>query len=94
MKAFTSRAEVHWVVSLVGAALATGGAFFAMQSMFLYVPSTYPKYAASLLAANALARSIFAVAAILYTPPMFEAMGVAGGVSLLAGLTIAFCGGL
>ncbi|KAH8657695.1 major facilitator superfamily domain-containing protein [Xylariales sp. PMI_506] len=92
--AFSSREDVHWVVSLVGVALSNTGACAAMQSMFLYVPSCYPKYAASLLSANALARSIFATGAILYAPAMFDAMGVPGGVSMLAGLTVLFWGGL
>jgi len=71
---------------LIGVALSSFGIFFTMQSMFLYVPLCYPTYAASLLAPNALSRSIFAIAAILYAPPIFEAMGLGGGVSFVAGV--------
>jgi len=65
-----------------------------MQCMFTYVPLCYPDYAASLLAANALARSCLAFAAILFAPPMFKTMGVGGGVSFLAGMTVLCCVGL
>jgi len=68
------------------------GIYVTMQCLFIYVPLCYPKYAASLLAANGLARSLFAAAAILFAPPMFEKLGVDGGVSLLSGLTIVCCG--
>jgi DHA1 family multidrug resistance protein-like MFS transporter len=70
------------------------GQFVTVQVIFLYVPFCYPKYAASLFAANALARSALAFAAILFAPPMFAKLGVAGGVGLLAGLTVVSCCGL
>lgn len=60
----------------------------------MYLPFTYPKYAASLFAANDLARSSFAFASILFARPMFLALGVSGGVSLLGGLTILCIGGI
>jgi DHA1 family multidrug resistance protein-like MFS transporter len=71
--------------------MATGSIWITTQCIFLYVPFCYTTFAASLLAANALSRSVFAFAAILYAPFMFQAMGVEGGVSFLAGLTI-LCG--
>ncbi|KAF2112793.1 major facilitator superfamily domain-containing protein [Lophiotrema nucula] len=92
--AFTSKASIHWVVSLVGVGLSTGGIYIITNCLFLYVPMTYPKYAASLLAANGLSRALLAGAAILYAPPMFRAMGVSGGVSFLAALTIVCYGAL
>jgi DHA1 family multidrug resistance protein-like MFS transporter len=92
MIAFTSQEDIHWVVSLIGVVLATGSIWITTQCIFLYVPFCYTHFAASLLAANALSRSIFAFGAILYAPFMFRSMGVKGGVSLLAGLTI-LCGG-
>lgn len=54
--------------------------------MFIYLPFTYPRYAGSLFAANDFARSMFAAGAILYSRPMFINLGVAKGVTLLAGL--------
>jgi DHA1 family multidrug resistance protein-like MFS transporter len=92
--AFTSRHDIHWIVGLVGVCMATASIYITTQCIFLYVPFCYPQFAASLLAANALSRSLFAFAAILYAPFMFQAMGVSGGVSFLAGLTLLCCVGL
>lgn len=68
--------------------LSVGGTYLIIQSIFLYLPFTYPKYSASLFAANDLARSTLAAGAILFSRPLFLNLGVAGGVSLLGGLTI------
>ena len=62
--------------------------FIIIQCMFIYLPFSYPKYSGSLFAANGFARSIFAAAAILFAGPMFARLGIDGGVSLLAGLTV------
>jgi MFS transporter, DHA1 family, multidrug resistance protein len=75
-------------VPTLGITLVMMGVFFTQQSIFLYIPSIYPKYTASIFAANSLARSLFAFAAVLITRPMLERLGVPGGLSLLAGLTI------
>ena len=72
---------------MVGVALNQAGTYVVMNVIFTYVPNIYPKYAASLFSANAAARSTLAAAAVLFGRPMFLALGVAGGVSLLAGLS-------
>ncbi|KAK5677436.1 hypothetical protein LTS10_010008 [Elasticomyces elasticus] len=77
--AWSARPSVHWMI---------------MQSIFLYLPSTYPKYSASLFAANDFVRSSLAAAAILFSRPMFLKLGVAGGVSLLGGLAVICIGGI
>jgi DHA1 family multidrug resistance protein-like MFS transporter len=70
------------------------GTYTVVQSMFLYLPFSYPKYSASLFAANDLARGSFAAGAILFSRPMFEKLTVAGGVSLLGGLTVVCIAGI
>jgi DHA1 family multidrug resistance protein-like MFS transporter len=64
------------------------GTYFIVQSIFLYIPNIYPRYAASIFAANSLARSALAFAAILFSRPMFKSIGIDGGVSLLAGCMV------
>ena len=54
----------------------------------LYVPLSYPKYAASLFAGNDLCRSSMAAGSILYARPLFINVGVAEGVSVLGGLSV------
>lgn len=59
--------------------------------IFMYLPLSYPRYAASLFAANDFFRSIWAAGAVLYATPLFNALGIARAVSLLGGLS---CGGV
>lgn len=86
--AWCSRPSVHWIVPTIGLALVICGVYVIAQSIFMYVPNIYPRYAASIFAANSLSRSLFAFAAILYSRPMLEALGIDGGVSLCAGLMV------
>tara|TARA_R110002003_G_scaffold288_14_gene18433 strand:+ start:383 stop:688 length:306 start_codon:yes stop_codon:yes gene_type:complete len=71
-----------------GLSLAIFAMYFIVQSIFLYLPNIYPRYAASIFAANSLARSLLAVASILFSTPMFKGIGIDGGVSLLAGCMV------
>lgn len=79
---------------MIGVGLNMCGTYTVMQCMFLYLPFTYPQYSASLFAANDLARSSFAAGAVLFSRPMFITLTVAGGVSLLGGLTVVCIGGI
>jgi DHA1 family multidrug resistance protein-like MFS transporter len=63
------------------------GTFLILQSIFVYVPLSYPKYAASLFAGNDLVRSAMAAGSILYARPLFVNLGIGKGVSVLAGLS-------
>ncbi|KAL4800133.1 major facilitator superfamily domain-containing protein [Aspergillus venezuelensis] len=86
--AWTSNPEIHWIVSLLSVAISMCGVFIVTQAIFMYLPFTYPRYAVSLFAANALARSLLAGSAILFATPMFEGIGISGGVTLLASLSL------
>lgn len=57
----------------------------------MYLPLSYPGYAASLFAANDFFRSAWAAGAVLYARPLFDGIGIDRGVSLLGGLA---CGGV
>lgn len=72
----------------MGLAILMFAMYFVTQSVFAYIPLIYPRYAASILAASSFSRSAIAFAAILVAEPMFTALGIDGGVSLLAGLTV------
>ncbi|TKA78244.1 hypothetical protein B0A55_04789 [Friedmanniomyces simplex] len=84
---WTARASVPWVVSLIGCTILVYGNFLIFQCVFIYLPLSYPKYAASLFAANDFLRALFAAACVLFARPMFINLGIGGGVSLLAGLS-------
>ncbi|KAF2174127.1 hypothetical protein M409DRAFT_35229 [Zasmidium cellare ATCC 36951] len=86
--AWTARASIHWIVPMIGNAIFAGGAFLIFIAVFLYLPMSYPQYAASLFAANDLFRSCFAAGAVIFAHPMFVNLGIGKGVSVLGGLGV------
>jgi DHA1 family multidrug resistance protein-like MFS transporter len=91
---WTARPDIHWIVPTIGIMLFTLGIFVVIQCIFVFLPMTYPQYAASLFAGNDLTRSALAAGAIHFSSPMFNKLGVGRGVSILGGLTVACCVGL
>ncbi|KAI9670012.1 MAG: hypothetical protein M1831_007048 [Alyxoria varia] len=84
--AWTSRESVHWIASVIGITIFAASAFVLMQCIFIYLPLSYPQYAASLFAANDTWRSCLAAGSIIYGHPLFVNLGIGPGVSLLGGL--------
>lgn len=84
---WTARSDIHWIVSLIGTAILVYGNFLIFQCVFIYLPLSYPRYAASLFAANDLCRAMFAAGCVLFARPMFVNLGIGQGVSILAGLS-------
>jgi DHA1 family multidrug resistance protein-like MFS transporter len=78
---------VHWIGSIIGISVFTIGIFIVLQCIFVYLPLTYPQYAASLFAGNDFTRSTLATAAIHFSRPLYGNLGIGRGCSLLAGLT-------
>ncbi|KAM5529741.1 major facilitator superfamily transporter [Fusarium oxysporum f. sp. phaseoli] len=89
--AWTARRSVHWMASIVGLSLSIIGTFTIIVCILQYLAFTYPKYSASLFAANDFARSTLAAGAIMFSRPMFVNLGIHWGVSLLAFLDIVCC---
>ena len=87
MSGWTARPAVHWIASVTGITIYTAGVFTIFQCVFIYIPLTYQQYAASLFAGNDLCRSSLAAGSILFARPLFLNLGIAPGISLLAGLT-------
>lgn len=85
--AWTARSDIHWIVPTIGITIYGAAVFVIMQCIFVYVPLSYPQYAASLFAGNDFFRSALAFASILFAKPMFSNLGVARGTTLLAGLS-------
>lgn len=85
---WTARPSIHWIVPLIGVVIFVIGTFFILQSIFVYVPLSYPQYAASLFAGNDLARSSMAAGSILYAHPLFVNLGIDRGLTVLAGLSV------
>ncbi|KYK59613.1 hypothetical protein DCS_00745 [Drechmeria coniospora] len=85
--AWTARPSVHWIVPTIGITIYGATCFIVMQCIFIYVPLSYPQYAASLFAANDFFRSALACGSVLFASPLFDHLGVARGTSLLGGLS-------
>ncbi|KAL6692409.1 MFS general substrate transporter [Trichoderma pleuroticola] len=73
--AWTANPSIHWVIPLIG-------------SLFIYIPLSYPKYAASLFARNSIWRSGIAGGAVVFSRPLFINLGVDKGVTVFAGLSV------
>lgn len=91
---WTANPKIHWICTCIAIGIFTIGVFVLLQCIFLYVPLSYPQYAASLFAANDFCRSSLAAGAILFAHPLFANLGVGKGVSLLASLTCGCVGGI
>ena len=79
---------MHWIVSVIGITIYAASVFIIMQCIFVYVPLSYPQYAASLFAGNDFSRSAFAFASILFSRPMYQNLGIGQGISVLGGLSV------
>ncbi|KAI9167197.1 Caffeine resistance protein [Paramyrothecium foliicola] len=86
--AWTARASIHWIVPTIGITIYGATVFVVMQCIFVYVPLSYPQYAASLFAANDFFRSALACGSVLFAHPLYGNLGVARGTSLLGGLSV------
>jgi DHA1 family multidrug resistance protein-like MFS transporter len=86
--AWTARASIHWIVPTIGITIYGATVFVVMQCIFIYVPLSYPQYAASLFAANDFFRSAFACGSVIFAHPLYGNLGVAKGTSLLGGLSV------
>ncbi|EGR53034.1 uncharacterized protein TRIREDRAFT_2068 [Trichoderma reesei QM6a] len=86
--AWTARASIHWIVPLFGVTIFVLGQYMVIQGLFIYVPVSYPQYAASIFTGNDLIRSAVVFGCILAARPMFINLGVHKGVTVLAGLSI------
>ncbi|KAM0741978.1 hypothetical protein ACQRIT_002155 [Beauveria bassiana] len=86
--AWTARASIHWIVPTIGITIYGATVFVVMQCIFVYIPLSYPQYAASLFAANDFFRSALACGSVLFAHPLFGNLGVARGTSLLGGLSV------
>ena len=87
MFAWTANPTIHWIVPTIGITIYGATVFVVMQCIFVYVPLSYPQYAASLFAGNDFFRSALACGSILFARPLFINVGIHKGVTLLAGLS-------
>ncbi|KAI5481913.1 MFS transporter, DHA1 family, multidrug resistance protein [Pseudohyphozyma bogoriensis] len=85
---WSSKASVHWIVPIIGAALYLPGIYLNFQSILMYLAMGYPTQAVPIFAGNDLFRSTIASFFPLFGRAFFDHLGLGGGSSLLAGLSI------
>ncbi|KAL4745362.1 hypothetical protein BDW72DRAFT_198711 [Aspergillus terricola var. indicus] len=83
---WTSRESIHWIVPTIGIVIFSGCLFIVFSVIIIYLPTSYPRYAASLFAANGFIRSALACGAIHFSQPLFGNLGIGRGCSVLGGL--------
>ncbi|KAF4614327.1 hypothetical protein G7Y89_g15410 [Cudoniella acicularis] len=73
--AWTTYPSVHWIVPIIGAMFFSCGLVMVFISLMSYLVDSYVVYAASVLAANSVLRSLFGTAFPLFTTRMYENLG-------------------
>ncbi|KAJ5477563.1 hypothetical protein N7530_003072 [Penicillium desertorum] len=74
--AWTNSPSVHWLVSVASGVPFGFGMLLVFLSVFNYLIDAYTIFAASVLAANTLLRSLFGFAFPLFTKYMYEDLGI------------------
>ncbi|KAI3397187.1 hypothetical protein diail_11161 [Diaporthe ilicicola] len=87
---WTSRADIHWIVPIIGTAWFSVGAFLLFNAVLNYLSDAYPEYAASVLAGNDFLRGCVGAGFPLFAAAMYEKLGVNWASSTLGFISIAF----
>ncbi|KAF9767960.1 Efflux pump fub11 [Fusarium sp. DS 682] len=87
--AWTNGKDVHWIVSIIGSAFFACGLVSVFLSLLNYLIDSYVIFAASVLAANSILRSLFGAAFPLFTTYMFHDLGIHWASSIPAFLAAA-----
>ncbi|KAL5417234.1 hypothetical protein PMIN04_007817 [Paraphaeosphaeria minitans] len=86
---YASKRDITWVAPTIGIALYAGTSFVLINCIFVYLPISYPRYAASIFAANGFLRSAMACGAIHFSQPLFHNLGVGNGCAILGSVAAA-----
>ncbi|KAI1201554.1 MFS general substrate transporter [Nemania serpens] len=86
---WTAYYHVHWVVPIIGTSITGIGIQIVYMSLSLYLIDAFATYAASALAAGAVVRSIVGAVLPLAGLPLYRALGLGWGNTLLAFIALA-----
>lgn len=87
--AWTNYPSIHWSVCIIGTAPFGFGMVLVFLSQMNYLIDSYTIYAASVLAANSVLRSLFGAAFPLFTTQMYRNLGIHWASSVPAFLALA-----
>ena len=74
--AWTNSPSIHWAVPITASAFFAAGLVSVFLSLLTYMIDSYTVFAASVLAANSVLRSLFGAAFPLFTPYMYQNLGI------------------
>lgn len=86
--AWTNFPSIHWIVCIIAAAPFGWGMVLAFVGIMNYLVDAYTIYAASVLAANSVLRSVFGAVFPLFTTYMFRNLGIHWASSIPAFLAL------
>ncbi|CAN8096561.1 unnamed protein product [Discula destructiva] len=86
--AWTDGNNVHWIVPIVGSIFFATGLVLVFLALTNYLIDAYVVFAASVLAANAVLRSLFGAAFPLFTNQMYTNLGIHWAASIPAFLSL------
>ena len=87
--AWTNSVSIHWMVSIAAGVPFGFGMVLVFLSVMNYLIDAYTIFAASVLAANSVLRSLFGAAFPLFTSQMYDALGIHWASSVPAFLALA-----
>ncbi|KAM5462790.1 MFS siderochrome iron transporter 1 [Microsporum audouinii] len=87
--AWTNGPQIHWIVSIIASAPFGFGMVLVFLSLMNYLIDAYTIYAASVLAANSVLRSLFGAAFPLFTRYMYQNLGIHWASTIPAFLALA-----
>ncbi|KAG8906072.1 hypothetical protein FRB99_007660 [Tulasnella sp. 403] len=79
--------RIHWIMPIIGSGVFGMAMMLCFLPMQVYLVDSF-KFAASAVAAATLLRSLFGFAFPLFADRIFDALGVGGGYSLVAGIAV------
>ncbi|KAL4903411.1 hypothetical protein BDW74DRAFT_179828 [Aspergillus multicolor] len=85
----TSPSSIHWIVPIIAIVPFGFGIVLVFLSVINYLVDSYTIYAASVLAANSVLRSLFGAAFPLFTTQMYDELGTRWASSIPAFLALA-----
>ncbi|KKF96896.1 putative MFS-type transporter [Ceratocystis platani] len=87
--AWTNSPSIHWISCVMGGGVFAAGLVLVFLSMLNYLVDSYVIYAASVLAANSVLRSLFGTAFPLFTTYMYADLGIHWASSIPGFLALA-----
>lgn len=86
--------NAHWIWGMLGLVIYSGGVFVVLQCIIMYILDSYPRYAASLFAANDFSRSALAAGAVHFGQLLYKNLGSGKACTILGSISILGIGGM